>query len=145
MTTRRVLAFALGVLLTGGLGSAQAVPLTWDLNNVVFGDGTTVTGSFVFDADTTTFSDLDLTSSGGTAVPAQNTWVYNTLCVGCQMNGGFAGFVAVDSVGPDLTGAAVLSLFGSIGAPMTNAGGVIGLNFGVAGTCALADCAQYRR
>jgi hypothetical protein len=139
--TRRILVLALGILAIS-LGSAEAAPLTWNLNNVLFNDGTTVTGSFVFDDDTDSFSALNITTSGGSSVPAQSTWFYDTLCTGCQQNNsGISGFLAVDA-GP-FTGAHFVSLFSSSGPLMTNAGGVVTLDFGVIGTCLAADCGTF--
>jgi len=133
MLTQRVCAVALGIL-TIGLGSAQATPVTWDLSNVAFADGTTVTGSFVFDADTNLFGVLTITTSGGTSVPAQSDWFYGP-CATCLRNDVFSGFLATDNIFADQTGNPFVSLFGSIGAPMTNAGGVITLDVGIVGTC----------
>ena len=45
---------ALAVILLLAVGSAQAVPVTWTLQDVVFDDGATLTGSFVFDIDSDT-------------------------------------------------------------------------------------------
>ena len=44
---------------------AHAAPVTWTLSGVVFDDGGTVAGYFVFDADTEAFSDWSLVVSGG--------------------------------------------------------------------------------
>ena len=41
----------LAVILLLAVGSAQAVPVTWTLQDVVFDDGATLSGSFVFDVD----------------------------------------------------------------------------------------------
>ena len=134
--------FVLGILFAGS-GSAQAAPLTWNLVNVSFGDGTTVTGSFVFDADTATFSNLNIATSGGSSVPADNTWFFGT-CFSCKLNTfPNSGFLATDQTAADLTGAHVISLFSIDGELMTNAGGVITLEFFRAGTCLTADCTFY--
>ena len=138
MIIQRVCAVAVGIL-TIGLGSAQATPLTWDLSNVAFSDGTVVTGSFVFDADTDIFGVLNISTSGGTSVPAQSTWFYGP-CATCLRNDVFSGFLATDNLFADQTGNQFVSLFGSIGAPMTNAGGVITLDVGIVGTCGDPMC-----
>jgi hypothetical protein len=39
-------------------GTAHAVPLTWTLQNVTFDDGGSANGSFDFDADTTSYSNI---------------------------------------------------------------------------------------
>jgi hypothetical protein len=41
----------LGVILLSVVGSAQAVPVTWTFEDVVFDGGGTLSGSFVFDVD----------------------------------------------------------------------------------------------
>jgi len=56
---------ALALVGTFLSAAAQATPLVWTLDQVSYGDGTLVTGSFTFDAATTTFSGLSLTTSGG--------------------------------------------------------------------------------
>ena len=113
--------------------------------NIVFDDGTLVAGSFVFDADTTTFSGLNMTTSGGISVPATSSWVFNinNLPGTGQNAGGITGFEAVDALSGDETGAHLLSLFSTLGPLMTDAGGTITLNFFVAGTCLDAACADF--
>jgi hypothetical protein len=41
-------------------GVAQSAPLTWVVNNALFDDGSSLTGSFSYDADTNTYTDIDL-------------------------------------------------------------------------------------
>jgi hypothetical protein len=134
--------FIVALLAFGGVLSAG--PLTWQFTNIVFDDGTLVTGSFVFDADTTTFSGLNMTTSGGISVPATNSWVFNINNPIAEQNaGGITGFEAVDALSGDETGAHLISLFSTLGPLMTDAGGTITLNFFVAGTCLDATCANY--
>jgi hypothetical protein len=123
-------------------GMASASPLTWNLSNVTLGDGSTVTGSFVFDADTTTFSNLNLVSSGGAAAPASSPWAFNVNNLpGSEQNaGGITGFQAVDVASANETGAHYISLFSTGGPVMTNAGGTIVLTFFQIGTCGNANC-----
>jgi hypothetical protein len=56
---------------------AVAAVLTWTLHDVTFDDGGTAEGTFEYDADTNTFSDLNISVSGGDATffPA---FVYST-------------------------------------------------------------------
>jgi hypothetical protein len=133
------------IFLAGGVlavsGSAIAEPLTWDLTNIVFGDGTTVAGSFVFDADTSTFSALNMTTSGGVSVPATNSWVFNTNDPGGERNSsGFTGFPVVDALSADESAAKGIFLFSSLGPLLTDAGGTITLNHLAAGNCGDAKC-----
>ncbi len=44
---------------------ASADSVTWTLNNLVFSDGATATGSFVYDASTNTLSDINVVTSSG--------------------------------------------------------------------------------
>jgi hypothetical protein len=45
---------------------ASGTPVIWTLTNVQFSEGSTVTGSFSYDADTKAVSNVDVTFSGGT-------------------------------------------------------------------------------
>ena len=118
--------------------AASANRVFWSLNNVTFDDGTVVTGSFTVDADTSAFSGLSLTTSGGSTIAAESTWFFAPAEMFNQ--GGAAGFVAVDSTAADLTGAFALSLFVTDGSTFTNAGGTLNIGFMRAGTCADAGC-----
>jgi len=121
--------------------AAQATPLVWTLDHVSYGDGTVLTGSFTFDAATTAFSGLSITTSGGSTVPSTNSWAFNTLAGGVLRNsGGVTGFAAVDAFSANLTGAHGLSLYSTLGPLMTDAGGTIDLSFFRLGTCVNSDC-----
>jgi hypothetical protein len=50
-------------------GSAWAVVAQWTLQGVVFDDGGTASGSFSFDTVTNTFSDINVTTTAGSARP----------------------------------------------------------------------------
>ena len=67
------LSIALGVLATLAFclacGSAYAIPVTWQLQGVVFTDGGTATGSFVFAADANVYSDISITTTAGMSLP----------------------------------------------------------------------------
>ena len=133
--------FAAIAFTVGGVLPVSATPLTWNIN-VSLEDGTSATGSFVFDAATTNFSNLSLTTSGGTIVPSINTWVFNTVSpLGEQNAGIFTGFQAVDSAGTNLVGAHAIDLFGVGIGLMTDAAGTLNLNHLDGGTCKTADCA----
>jgi len=49
---------ALTVILLLAVSSAQAIPVTWTLDGATFDDGASLIGSFVYDADTNTYSDI---------------------------------------------------------------------------------------
>lgn len=48
-------------------GSANAAVLTWTLQDVVFTDGGSASGTFDFDTSTNTYSNISITTTGGTA------------------------------------------------------------------------------
>lgn len=49
--------------LTGCAVSAQAAPILWTLSDVLFMDGGTASGSFVYDATTDTYSNIAITTT----------------------------------------------------------------------------------
>lgn len=57
------LALSLGLFFAPGM--AFAVPVTWTLQNATFADGSTASGSFVYDADTNTVSNVNITATAG--------------------------------------------------------------------------------
>src|SRR5258708_19781801 len=44
---------------------ASAAPVVWTLSGVTFSDGGTASGSFIFDADTNTYSSINVTTTPG--------------------------------------------------------------------------------
>lgn len=99
---------------------AQAAPIQWVLQDVLFSDGGTAFGSFVYDADTNTFSSIAITTTDGSA-----------------LSGSFYEFINFDPGLADadsvLLAAAADPMFGTpafnmnLATPMTNAGGTIDL------------------
>ncbi len=114
-TTLKVLAAVLCLA-----ASASAGPLTWSITGL-FNDGGTVSGSFVFDADTNAYSSIDVTTTDGTIRSGAHYTLYNPCCPDDPT---FLLFVT--GVGGDLTGTPVLSTI--LLSPMTNAGGTIGFD-----------------
>jgi len=58
--------------------NAQATPITWYLQGVKFADGSTASGSFVYDVDNGvngTYSNISITTTAGTTVTA-NAFIY---------------------------------------------------------------------
>ena len=55
--------FVIGMLLMSA--PAWAVPVLWSLEDAAFDDGGTAFGTFVFDADTALYSDIDITTTAG--------------------------------------------------------------------------------
>jgi len=46
-------------------GNANAIPVLWSFEDAVFDDGGVITGSFVYDADTSQYSSVDIYTSSG--------------------------------------------------------------------------------
>jgi hypothetical protein len=108
---------AIAVLLFGF--SAQAAPVTWTLEGVVFDDGGTAFGSFIYDADFNVYSSVNITTTAGTDL-AGDTYQYP--------NGVFTNplsLVATSQDVPNLTNVPAIGLFFSDG--LTNSGGALSL------------------
>ena len=108
---------ALGVMMIAWTADVQATPITWTLSGVTFDDGGTATGSFVFDADTGNYSNISITTAGGTIAGA-------TYAAALAFSGA-DDLDAVPAMLPDLTGSRVLIL--GLFAAMTNGGGTISI------------------
>ena len=54
----------LSFLLLLTTSASWAIPVKWELKDVIFNDGVTATGSFYYDADTDTFSGISITVAG---------------------------------------------------------------------------------
>ena len=103
---------------------AQAVPLKWTLQDWTFSDGGTASGSFVFDAATTTYSDIMVQTSGG----GQPTRTYDANALAALSQTLFF----TQGTGPDFTNVVFLSA--ALTSAMTDAGGTISLfNFSALG------------
>lgn len=116
--SRPVCALLLGITL--GLTSlvAQAIPVTWNLDGIVFDDKSTLTGAFVFDADTSALDGYLLLSSGSGLVYISGL---NSAALTSTASGEL--LIHVDLTGPTIDGALSL-IFVS---PLTNLGGTVDL------------------
>lgn len=126
----------IALMLLLGCGSASAIPVTWTLDSVSFSNGDAVSGSFVYDANTNTYSDISIVSNfyGPVTYTGENPLYYD-------VGGG-------DPYGPDIddpltdfsdtgmTLAAGYTFFGgtyqkeltlAFGTALTNAGGTVAL------------------
>jgi hypothetical protein len=118
-------------------GSASAVPVTWTLHQVVFQDGATASGSFTYDADTNTYSAINLTTTTGTA---RTGATYTFVCVApCAFppTGQFVLFLTT-SPASDQTGLPVIEVLLEV--PLTNAGAKAVSVLMFETDCAVADC-----
>ena len=118
-------------LLAGGLllaGGANAVPVTWSIN-MTFTSNDTVVGSFVYDADTNTYSNISVvyTESG-------TPFTLSACSATCNNNR----FVFATAVG---NGNPAIDFALSGGQLLTNAGGTINSAAGAfGGSCFGANC-----
>jgi len=116
-------------------GSAAALPVAWQLNDVVLSDGQVLTGGFVYDADLNAYSDISIFSSGSVNYPA-NEWDTSPAA---------GPVISTFSAGVAGIGDSVLTLVFTDGG-LTNAGGTLGMSTfgGTFGTCANADCSSVQ-
>ena len=109
-----------GLLAVGLLAAsmaANAIPITWHLDGVTFDDGGTATGSFEYDAATNLFSAISITTSANG--PFGTTYGIPTGIGNSRFFDTITSFPAAGK--PRL-------LFDLL-APMTDAGGTIGISF----------------
>lgn len=80
-TTGKRLFAGLAIFLLAAI--AHATPVNWKLNGVLFSDGGTANGTFVYDADTNQFSAINITTTTGSVLSgAAFTYVCSSPCVG---------------------------------------------------------------
>jgi hypothetical protein len=121
----------IAVLLSFTAGAAQAVPVTWTLQDWTFNDGGSASGSFVYDADTNNFSDMFIATTNGT----ERTGVIYSEAI----SGGNTAFSAVPFAGfPSLVSSPNLMVM--FADQLTNLGGVVGVFMGQESTCNNAGC-----
>ena len=140
MNMNRALSSLLCLLLAATALPATASPIQWTLTDVLFEDGGVASGSFIYDADTATYSAIAITTSGGSLAPPAS---YGNFLVGTA---GDAALTA--AAGPSLTGVSLLQLIFQF--PLTNAGGTVYLFdpfFPAAssfeGSCLNSGCTSY--
>jgi hypothetical protein len=105
------------------VGAANANPLTWNLEDFVFNDGGTASGSFVFDTTTGHYTDISIVTTVGTAFPGAS---YDTPDPASAGNSTF--FSAVNSANlANLNGTPLLAFLWA--APLTSAGGTVDIKF----------------
>ena len=117
---------------------AEAIPVTWTLENVVFEDGGTAYGSYTYDADTNIFTNLSITTTAGSIITIGQTYT-----LGCN----YSGCGNLDDVVVAETPASYPPVFGFIlDAPMTNNGGSLAMLIGPCQTsCEFSADAQSFR
>lgn len=133
MKTKLLSKLALSVVLLSGAMAAQATPITYFLNGVTFTDGTTATGSFVFDADTKKSTGFNIVTQTGIL----SAFNFNQSDAGLYYNGGAGpnNFTIITTDGRRVFN------FSFVNA-LTNAGGTALINF--ASTYECNNCGTYR-
>jgi len=117
------LALALSGLSTFALPAA-ADEVTWDLSGITLNNGVAVTGSFVYDADTNTYSSINLATADG-----------YTYTVDYTSN---ASALFADTGAANLTNTPLLAMI--FDDPLTDAGGTIDIDIAEEEKCDNADC-----
>lgn len=115
--------------------AAHAAPITWALS-VTFTDGSTATGSFVFDATTVSYSSINIVTDTPT-VGGPLQFVCVSPCTAGTPSATQVLFLAESSTN-NLTAAHALALL--FKAPLTNSGGIDDISFGQVGLCSDATC-----
>lgn len=115
--------------------SASAAPLVWTLQGVTFTDGGTASGSFMYDAATNTYSNVNITTTAG-SVRTGATYHF----VAGPPNSPDSNFFLQLTIGSGiLTGTPAFSLvFPSAG--LTASGGTVAVTFGLEALCSDAVC-----
>ncbi len=116
--------FVLLLIVVSGI--AQAGPILWTLSGVTMFDGATAFGSFVYDADSNVFSQIDVTTAGG-SVFAGAHYVGQPPVPGLNLPDRL--ILVTSPVPINFFGTPALALYPSVG--LTNAGGVVNLLGGV--------------
>lgn len=124
---------ALVLVAVAGFNPANAVPVTWNLQDWTFNDGGTASGSFVYDADTNVFSDMFIATTNGSE---RTGAIYGDV-----ISGGNTAFSAVPNAGfPSLVSSSnLLVMFASA---LTNAGGLVDVFMGQEATCNSENCSS---
>jgi len=117
--------------------SAHATPVVWYLSGVTFNDGGTASGSFTYDADTTTYSAISISTSAGSTITTGNSYDITQAGIGCGTPEVVCLLNSAD--GPDYLGDLGLTL-AHVGTPLTNDGGTITLTFAREYTCETSTC-----
>jgi IPTL-CTERM motif len=137
---RRMLVLSLcAVTMLGALlGRADAAPVTFTLRGVTFQDGATASGSFDYDANTNTYSNVNITTTGGTILPgATYAFVCTPPCTNNQPTSQLALFLTTTPAS-DQTNQFGLGLV--FAAPLTTVFKAVPLAVGVEATCTGTTC-----
>ena len=137
MIGKRVQYTALVSILAFFSLSAHATPVVWYLSGVTFVDGGTASGSFTYDADTTTYSAISISTTAGSTITTGNSYNITQAGTGCGTPEVLCVLNSAD--GPNYLGDLGLTL-AHVGTPLTNTGGTITLTFAREYTCENSTC-----
>jgi len=98
--------------------TANAVPVTWTVDNLLFDDGGTASGSFVYDASENTYADINLVTTAGSGFGGAS---YTLLVDSAPNNSTYLAAMVFP-----LEGLPALAL--SFASALTNAGGLVALD-----------------
>jgi len=113
-------------------GRVNAAAVSWELQDWVFNDGGTASGSFVFDADLNQYSNISIVTTDGSIRSGASYGIPNP-----DSPGNSSVLIAVTELLSDLTGTPVLAA--EFESNLTNAGGLVAVALGgftFEGTCA---------
>jgi hypothetical protein len=113
--------------------TASAGPIMWTVDVTTL--GTSVDGSFIYDADTNTYSAVEFTTVGGSVIPSE-TW---TTLIESFHSSTYIGLV--DTTASNETGANMLGLFFTTA--LTDAGGTTTVWETQQGVCTDATCTNF--
>jgi hypothetical protein len=121
MTTMICSTLRIAALCVAAAWGASAAPLTWNVNGT-FADGGVLSGSFTFDADTNSIPTWNISVSGGDTATFPD-FTYTTGIVPAGFNNFLAPEEQFSFYDPNSTRVLILASV----APLTNAGGVVGM------------------
>ncbi|QMV74453.1 IPTL-CTERM sorting domain-containing protein [Comamonas piscis] len=128
------LSMACGVMAFSA--TANAVPMQWTVSETTFDDGGTVTGSFVYDADTNIYSNIRLRTTAGTEGSAAE---FRTQCTTAYCLASLPELLFIASSNQaNLSNVPLLDIEPS--APLTNTPETVDLAFGMSFLCSNAEC-----
>jgi hypothetical protein len=128
----------IALLLIAVGGPAQAAPILWTLGGVAMADGATAFGSFVYDANTNFFSQIDVTTGGG-SVFAGAHYVGQPQIPDLNLPDRL--ILVTSAVPINFFGTPALALYPAVG--LTNAGGVVDLLGGIRSNSFQTTCGAF--
>ncbi len=135
---RNMVRIGIAILLLAALaGIASATPVTWTLSGVAFSGGGTASGSFVYDADTNTYSSVNITTTtGGTRSGA----TYIAACLGTGVTCSATTLQLFTAAAGPFTG--LPNWYINFSTALTNSGGTKTVTGGQESNCPNAGCSS---